>query len=645
MVVDEKSWVTYPHMRSVLTIPFFSKLRYEITTICLDDDGSSENVHKLPPAELERRKVDRFDIASDKVARPDYVRALDPALFHSQKTGRGPLRPGWQSHTKPLMCAYKLVKAQANYWGVQRRAEGFMISGLRSLFLLTHRNAFCYIDEWWNLTYDQIMELEMGERAALCKRVKQPKLVIPIDGLAVEEQVQKDEWASDDDEDLDVEFFEAEAEWAAQEQELLEGTIAGGEGSTYPGRGLAPTHCPACQELRQPKDGETWRPPSVYCEACQEYFCQGCYAQIHVTMRMRQHRLKYLVPTSSAQSSTSLRALLPISLENRGALEAAAALVPIEQTGSRESTDLVEKKGLTSTESFASQPVELSAELVATMLDIYKKLLPSDRSPAQKASSLDPYGSRSEVAIGSIGPYGKLTEISSMGDKASSSVVAKERLVEQLVHVVPQVLTHEERLAFWINIYNALLMQAYIEQGIPGSHYKRVNLMAKATYSIGGLTFNALQIEHAVLRACSSRPALAGLLLVHKFKNSDERLACALDRPEPLVSFALCSGCRSAPAVRLYSASNISNELQQSARDYLQAAIGLSKSGRILVPKILHWYARDFSDDAFSLLSWIFARLQPSQQKVLQEKMPKRPKDASRSMLVVPYDWNFRYLL
>ncbi|CAM6098589.1 unnamed protein product [Calypogeia fissa] len=185
LVIDEKSWITYPYCRSVHTVPFFQKLKIEIITLHADDDGSTENILQLGEAELAMRKVDMVDIALDKVQKRDYKAELDPLLISSNKSGRGPLKNGWQkdSTQHPMMCAYKLVKAEANYWGVQSRAEKLMLSGIRQIVLLTHRNAFGYIDEWFDLSIEEISARETQERQSLKAVVKQPPIIDPNTGL------------------------------------------------------------------------------------------------------------------------------------------------------------------------------------------------------------------------------------------------------------------------------------------------------------------------------------------------------------------------------------------------------------------------------------------------------------------------------
>lgn len=48
----------------------------------------------LDPKIVKKRQVEFIDIAMDPVE--NYVESEDPMMFKSQKTGRGPLKEGWQ---------------------------------------------------------------------------------------------------------------------------------------------------------------------------------------------------------------------------------------------------------------------------------------------------------------------------------------------------------------------------------------------------------------------------------------------------------------------------------------------------------------------------------------------------------------------
>ncbi|KAI5081809.1 hypothetical protein GOP47_0001552 [Adiantum capillus-veneris] len=181
-------------------------------------------------------------------------------------------------------------------------------------------------------------------------------------------------------------------------------------------------------------------------------------------------------------------------------------------------------------------------------------------------------------------------------------------MVEKLERVDPSQLKHNEKLAFWINIYNALIMHAYLAYGIPRNNLKRMSVLQKASYKVGGHTINAHTIEHYILRCNFHRPSqwLQNLLSpVLKLKSGDGRRAFAIDRVEPLICFALCCGGRSDPAVRVYTSKHVHGELETAMKEYLQASIGFQNSKRILLPKVLEWYMKEASLSSNYLLDWI----------------------------------------
>ena len=99
-----------------------------------------------------------------------------------------------------------------------------------------------------------------------------------------------------------------------------------------------------------------------------------------------------------------------------------------------------------------------------------------------------------------------------------------------------------ERTCFFVNLYNALAMHAFVEYGVPQGLLARLSLMKKATYTLAGSVYSMYEIEHSVLRACAAKPAIIGagvLLSLAKFGSRDPRHAVRC--PPPLMFVALCS--------------------------------------------------------------------------------------------------------
>lgn len=265
----------------------------------------------------------------------------------------------------------------------------------------------------------------------------------------------------------------------------------------------------------------------------------------------------------------------------------------------------------------------------------------------------DPYRVRGKLSWADIGNYGLATEVSwmSVGKKQleyAAGALRKFRiLVEQLAKVNPIHLNCNERLAFWINLYNTLIMHAYLAYGVPRSDLKLFSLMQKAAYTVGGHSFSAAAIEYVILKMKPPlhRPQIALLLALHKLKVSEEQRKSAIGNHEPLVAFALSCGMYSSPAVRIYTVGNVREELEEAQRDYIRASVGVSNKGRLLVPKMLHCFAKSFVDD-LNLAVWISHYLPPHQAAFVEQCISQRRQSllGSRNCGILPFDSHFRYL-
>lgn len=81
-----------------------------------------------------------IDVANDKIDSKDYKPEEDPKLYHSEKTGRGPLTdPQWIKKVEPVMTCYKLVYIEFKWFGLQSRVESFIAKTVHNLFLKFHR--------------------------------------------------------------------------------------------------------------------------------------------------------------------------------------------------------------------------------------------------------------------------------------------------------------------------------------------------------------------------------------------------------------------------------------------------------------------------------------------------------------------------
>ncbi|XP_073532311.1 membrane-associated phosphatidylinositol transfer protein 2 isoform X6 [Phyllobates terribilis] len=178
--VEEESWNAYPYTRTRYTCPFVEKFSIDIETFYKSDSGELVNVFNLSPAEKRQTVLDPIDIVKDPIPPHEYKPEEDPKVYKSVKTKRGPLCEDWiEEHRNnlgrcPIMCAYKLCKVEFRYWGMQSKIERFIHDvGLRKVMVRAHRQAWCWQDEWYGLTIEDIRELEKETQLMLAQKMAQ----------------------------------------------------------------------------------------------------------------------------------------------------------------------------------------------------------------------------------------------------------------------------------------------------------------------------------------------------------------------------------------------------------------------------------------------------------------------------------------
>ncbi|XP_070993388.1 membrane-associated phosphatidylinositol transfer protein 2-like isoform X1 [Oncorhynchus clarkii lewisi] len=176
--VEEESWNAYPYTRTRYTCPFVEKFSIDIETYYKPDTGNQPDVFNMSPAEKRLRTLDPIDIVKDPITPHEYLQEEDPRIYTSDKTKRGPLQEDWIEEYNnnpgktPIMCAYKLCKVEFRYWGMQSKIERFIHDvGLRKVMVRAHRQAWCWQDEWYGLTIEDIRQLELETQLALAQKM------------------------------------------------------------------------------------------------------------------------------------------------------------------------------------------------------------------------------------------------------------------------------------------------------------------------------------------------------------------------------------------------------------------------------------------------------------------------------------------
>ncbi|KAL9143731.1 hypothetical protein ABFS82_14G253400 [Erythranthe guttata] len=285
-------------------------------------------------------------------------------------------------------------------------------------------------------------------------------------------------------------------------------------------------------------------------------------------------------------------------------------------------------------------PNRISESILKCLMNIFSRM--SSKNNRIISFDSDPYNLCSMFGTRDIGPYKHLSSIGSDSidrDRTTISIFLVQRLknlFRRLARISFKGLSHHEKLAFWINVYNSCMMNAFIEYGVPECPERVVELMQMATVNVGGHILNAITIEHFILRLpYHSKYTFSKAT---EYQEMMTRGILGLELSEPLVTFALSCGSWSSPAVRVYTASRVENELETAKREYLQAAIGISNiKESIAIPKLLDWYMLDFAKDFDSLMDWICHQL--------PTELGKEAMKCVQSFRIMPYEFRFRYLL
>jgi hypothetical protein len=175
--------------------------------------------------------------------------------------------------------------------------------------------------------------------------------------------------------------------------------------------------------------------------------------------------------------------------------------------------------------------------------------------------------------------------------RASPEWTAAAAHAAALAAVRPESLDgRQTRLAFWINVYNALVFHGVVALEVKRSVREVRGFFRRVAYRVGEHAVTADDVEHGILRD----NARHGLLRRRPFGPGDARRALAVRPADPRIHFAITCGAQSCPPIGVYRASAIEAQLDLAARNFLNQEVALDARGCVTCSRILRWYAGDF---------------------------------------------------
>lgn len=189
-----------------------------------------------------------------------------------------------------------------------------------------------------------------------------------------------------------------------------------------------------------------------------------------------------------------------------------------------------------------------------------------------------------------------------------------------------------ERLAFWINLFNVMVIHGVITLGIRNSVREVTRFFRRICYNVGGMEFSADDIEHGILRANQRYPGS----LWHPFGDKDPRYKLIIEPLDPRIHFALVCASSSCPPIEIYSADSLDHDLEISAKTFLNSG-GVQidrKEKTVWLPQVFNWYGGDFGTSDEEHLRFVAAYLYREQDRRYLEEGANKLKVKHH-----PYDW------
>ena len=199
-----------------------------------------------------------------------------------------------------------------------------------------------------------------------------------------------------------------------------------------------------------------------------------------------------------------------------------------------------------------------------------------------------------------------------------------------------QLKERQEKLAFWINLYNTMVIHGVIDWDIRESVKERNGFFTRIKYDIGGYLFSLSDIEHGILRG-NSRPPYG---LFRPFGGRDPRLTFAVRPPDPRIHFTLVCASRSCPPIGFYTSEQIEEQLELATASFINSPeVEIIPSENLLrISQIFRWYRKDFGGSDTSIIQFLLQYLDAGEKKDFlgahQEAVRIRYRD---------YDWSLNH--
>lgn len=152
----------------------------------------------------------------------------------------------------------------------------------------------------------------------------------------------------------------------------------------------------------------------------------------------------------------------------------------------------------------------------------------------------------------------------------------------------------EERTAFWLNLYNGLVIHSVIHHEVCGSITLHDGFYTYNCYELQDHYYSLDDIEHGILR--SNSPKFASFW--RPLKKKHPGYPHVLPKLDARIHAALFCATRSCPLLRIYDPEYLSYKLDETLSEYLLTYVYYHEGKQVLtLPKVFYWYRKDFGSE------------------------------------------------
>ena len=153
-----------------------------------------------------------------------------------------------------------------------------------------------------------------------------------------------------------------------------------------------------------------------------------------------------------------------------------------------------------------------------------------------------------------------------------------------------QIKSDNEKIAFWVNIYNAYIQIRLKEK--PERYNKRNQFFEENFIQIAGRNMSFSNIEHGIIRGSQWLYGLGRIR--NPFAPGYQKRLCPSKR-EPRVHFALNCGAKSCPPVFIYDPVDLDDQLNKMTYNFLKKYSSYNNDeNRVMTTPLFSWFRGDF---------------------------------------------------